>query len=446
MYSICSSCLATRWAVMNFPISGLGGDHPRSSVTPGHEVCVRHRRSALFLNRSYWPDVEATGQLLTSLCEGLTPEFDVRVLAGLPNAVVGHAEVPDWNAASERNGVRIHRVAHTAFPKKSLIGKGVNFLSFAWAARSALKSIQTPDVVVFETDPFLLAFAANRLQRRTNCKMIGYLQDIYPDVAVALGKVGNNWAVRRLRSSLFDIYRRCDQMVVLSQDMAHLLIDGGVPKERISIVPNWADTQQITPIEGRNCFRERHQLGTRFVAMYSGNLGLTQRLEEFVQAAQLLKDCRDIVFAFVGRGNQEAALRNLVRSNGLPNVLFFDYQSQSELCHSLSAASLHLVPLTTSLSRCLMPSKLYGILAAGRPFLTNAPEGSELHTIAATHHVGLTVKAGSPQAIADQIKWAACHPAELEVMGRNSRQLAIAQYSKEHSVARFHDIMQEVLT
>ena len=221
---------------MNSPIAG---NIRASHVTQWNEVQAEARKSSvLFLNRSYWPDVEATGQLLTALCEGLTPNFDVGVLAGRPNAIVNNLEMQDWTTANEKGGVHIHRVAHTNFPKRNLVGKALNFVSFAHAAHSALRTIAAPDVVVFETDPFLLAFAASRLQKRTHCKMIGYLQDIYPDVAVALGKIGNNWAVRKLRASLFRIYRRCDRMVVLSQDMSDLLTDGGVAADRISIVPN----------------------------------------------------------------------------------------------------------------------------------------------------------------------------------------------------------------
>jgi len=431
---------------MNFSIAGFAGNILDSNVTDGDEVRAEIRRSSvLFLNRSYWPDVEATGQLLTALCEGLTLDFEVGVLAGRPNAIVQNLALSDWCNADERNGVHIHRVAHAKFPKQNLFGKALNFLSFAHACHSALRTMTAPDVVVFETDPFLLAFAASRLQKRTNCRMIGYLQDIYPDVAVALGKVGNTWAVRRLRSALFDIYRRCDRMVVLSQDMADLLTDGGIAAERISIVPNWADTHSIAPVHGISRFREQHQLGEHFVAMYSGNLGLTQRLEEFVLAAALLMDRPDILFCFVGRGSQESSLRQLVKANGLTNVRFFDYQPQDELTHSLTAANLHLVPLTRDLSRCLMPSKLYGILAAGRPYLTNAPAGSELHTISTTHHVGLTVEPGSVQAIAARILWAADHRAELENMGRKARKLAESKYTQQHSIARFRTVLQQVL-
>jgi glycosyltransferase involved in cell wall biosynthesis len=227
--------------------------------------------------------------------------------------------------------------------------------------------------------------------------------------------------------------------------MADLLTDGGVAAKRISIVPNWADTQRIAPIKGVSRFREQHQLQEHFLAMYSGNLGLTQRLEEFVQAAALLKCRPDILFCLVGRGSQERSLRELVDAHGLTNVRFLDYQPQDELTHSLTAADLHLVPLTKDLSRCLMPSKLYGILAAGRPYLTNAPDGSELHTITTKHIVGLTVEPGSVRAIADRILWAADHPAELEAMGRNARQLAESEYSKLHSITKFRTVLQQVL-
>ena len=428
---------------MDIPISG----HIRHShVTDRDEVrAARHLPSVLFLNRSYWPDVEATGQLLTQLCEGLTQDFEVGVLAGRPNAIVNKLDVQDWRTADERHGVHIQRVAHANFPKRNLAGKALNFVSFAHATHSALRTIAAPNVVVFETDPFLLAFAASRLQKRTHCKMIGYLQDIYPDVAVALGKVGNNWAVRKLRAALFNIYRRCDRMVVLSQDMSDLLTDGGVAADRISIVPNWADTHRIAPVRGSSRFREEHQLGQKFIAMYSGNLGLTQRLEEFVQAAVMLKDRPDILLCFVGRGSQESSLRELVKAHGLTNVQFFDYQPQDELTHSLTAANLHLVPLTKELSRCLMPSKLYGILAAGRPYLTNAPMGSELHMISTTQQVGLTVEPGSVQAIATQILWAADHPAELETMGCKARQLAESAYTQQHSLTKFRTVLQHVL-
>ena len=402
---------------------------------------MNRRPKVLFLNRSYWPDVEATGQLLTELCESLHSSFDVSVVAGQPNQVRDANEETLWHEEPVRNGVKIHRVTHAQYPKSRMLLKAWNYVSFVRSTRRFLRSCDSPDVVVFETDPFLLPFEAQRLQKRTGCRMVGYLQDIYPDVAVALGKVPNNWMIRRLRKSLFAIYRSCDRMVVLSEDMKRLLISGGVDGDRIDIVPNWADPDVVRPLE-HSRFRELHGLEEKFVVMYSGNLGLTQRLEEFLLAAELLHDLPDVVFAFVGQGSQREALVEIVRQKNLTNVRFFDYQPKSELAHSLNAADLHLVPLTRELSQCLMPSKLYGILAAGRPYLTNAPADSELARLTRQFQVGVTVEPGSPKAIADGIRMAANDPSGIGDMGKNARKLALSEFTREKSAEKFRAILK----
>ena len=402
---------------------------------------MNSRPKVLFLNRSYWPDVEATGQLLTELCESLHSSFDVSVVAGQPNQVRDANEVTPWQQEPVRNGVRIHRVAHAQYSKSRMLLKAFNYVSFVRSTRRFLRSCAAPDVVVFETDPFLLPFEARRLQKRRGCRMVGYLQDIYPDVAVALGKVPDNWMIRRLRKSLFSIYRSCDRMVVLSEDMKRLLISGGVDGDRVDIVPNWADPEVVRPLE-HSRFRVSNGLEEKFVVMYSGNLGLTQRLEEFVLAAELLRDEPRIVFTFVGQGSQRDHLVEMVRQKNLSNVRFFDYQPKSELAQSLNAADLHLVPLTRELSQCLMPSKLYGILAAGRPYLTNAPPDSELARLTGEYQVGMTVEPGSPKAIADGIRSAANNATGIRDMGKNARKLALSEFTREKSAEKFRDVLK----
>lgn len=415
---------------------------PRLGQRTRTKMSDRIKLRVLFLNRSYWPDSEATGQLLTALCEGLADQFDVHVLAGQPNANASENECAN---VSTRNGVTIHRVKHTTFPKSNMALKAVNFLSFVRACRRQVLTLPTPDVVVFETDPFLLPFVADKLQKSTGCRMIGYLQDIYPDVAVALKKVSNNWLIRRLRKKMFAIYHRCDAMVVLSRDMKDLLIEDGISEDKVQIVPNWADTDSIRPIDSDNRFIAAHKLHGKFVAMYSGNLGLTQRLEDFVEAAALLQDDTEIQFVFVGRGARREGLIQQVDSLGLKNVLFLDYQPLEQLAHSLSAADLHLVPLNKDLSRCLMPSKLYGILAAGRPYLTTAPEGCELFEITQQYKVGLTVPPDNPQWIADAIRKAKSDPEQLQQMRHQARDLAESRFTRQQSISAFGKVLTEVV-
>lgn len=404
---------------------------------------MNNKPRVLFLNRSYWPDNEATGQLLTALCEGLADDFDVHVLAGQPNAT--QQADADWPQQTVRNGVTIHRVRHSQFPKRSMLLKALNFVSFVLACRRKILTLPQPDIVVFETDPFLLPFVADRLQRKTQCRMVGYLQDIYPDVAVALRKVRNSWLIRRLRRRLFDIYARCNRMVVLSTDMKQLLLDGGISEDRIRIIPNWADTEAIRPIpHADNPFRKQHDLQDRFVVMYSGNLGLTQRLEDFVEAAALLQDRPEIVFLLIGRGARKDDLQRKVAELGLTNVRFLDYQPLEQLAESLSAADLHLIPLTAELSRCLMPSKLYGILAAGRPYLTNAPETSELFQITVTNAIGTTIEPGSSAAIAQAVIKAAADRGSQVRAGARARQVCTDQFTQQHAIRRFTSLLTEL--
>ena len=398
----------------------------------------------VFVNRSYWPDVEATGQLLTQLCEGLADEFQVEVVAGLPNSLSADAPA-DWKSQTVHNGVRIHRLRHLQLPKRRIILRIANYLSFQWSVRRMLKRLGRPDVLVFETDPFTLATEAGRLMDRGPVRVVGYLQDIHPDVGVAMGKVPSNRYVRSIRRELFDVYHRCDQMVVLSSDMRQLLLEDGIAPDRVQVIPNWADVQRISPLEGHNAFRQKHGLVDKFVVMYSGNFGLTQRLDHFVQAAAQLTDDRRIHFVFVGRGSLEQALRRQVQQLGLTNVTITGYQPLSGLNVSLNAADLHLVPLTAQLTRCLMPSKLYGILAAGRPLLTNAPAESELHRLTVQHKVGLVVQPQRIDQIVQQIRWASAHPQEMQQLGHNARNLALQQFTFEHSLQKFRKLLHSVL-
>ena len=349
-----------------------------------------------------------------------------------------------WETVQSHNGVQIHRVKHTRFAKASLPLKALNFISFAAACRRRILQIPTPDVVVFETDPFLLPFVADRLHRRTNAKMIGYLQDIYPDIAVALGKIKDRGWVKRLRSKLFEVYSRCHAMVVLSEDMKGLLTEGGVTPRQIEVIPNWADSESIRPIEGENRFRADNGFQDKFLVMYSGNLGLTQRLENFVLAAKELSRDPDIAFAFIGRGARKAELQKMVSELELSNVSFFDYQPRSELCQSLSAADLHLIPLTGALSQCLMPSKLYGVLAAGRPYLTNALPASDLNQITVQHDVGITVAPDNIPAIVSAISELKADPERQQRMCKNARRVAESVFTKDQSILQFRDLLQRL--
>lgn len=394
----------------------------------------------LFLNRSYWPDAEATGQLLTELCEDLAEVFDVAVLCGQPNQ--NPANIPFKKSGVEQHlGVEVHRVFNLTFNKASLIGRGMNILSYLTTSTFKALFIRRPDVVVVETDPPLLCFLGVFLRWWFGAKLVVYLQDIYPDVALKLGKMREGFIYRLLHKLMHRAYRRADLVVVLSEDMRDLLLSTGVPSARISIVPNWIDTQLVHPVKQENPFRERNGIGDSFLVMYSGNLGLSQRLEILLEAAGLLRDEPKIKFYLVGAGATRDSLVADAQRRNLPNVQFLGYQPKEDLAASLSAADLHYVVLDPGVAGCLMPSKIYGIFAAGTPLLAATSNQCELARVVRENDIGYVVAFGDAEAIAERIEWASRHQEDLMEMGDRARQLAVEQYDRSYITRKFGELL-----
>ena len=413
-------------------------DRLRNSSGSGARVPI------LFLNRSNWPDIEATGQLLSELCEDLAVDYDVAVLAGQPNQ--NPLNVPFCRAGVERrHGVTIVRVRNTRFAKSSLARRASNLLSYLAMAWLRAVRLPRPEIVVVETDPFLLPLLGLWLQYFRGCKLVVYLQDIYPDVAVALGKVRDGRLVRLLRKLLIGIYCRADRVVVPSEDMKQLLVRSGVPEDRIECIPNWADTTRIYPVKHNNAFRLLVAPEARFVIMYSGNIGLSQNLETVLTAAELLRDREDLVFLLVGDGASKQRLELIAAERRLSNVKFLSYQPKEELAESLSAADLHLMPIDARVTQCMMPSKLYGILASGTPVVAIAPPASEMCRIVDAEQVGLTVPADDAAGLARAIRWALANPVELRGMGTRARRLAESIYDRRHATRKFSQLLRQLL-
>lgn len=403
----------------------------------------------LFINRSYWPDTEATGQLLTDLCEDLSSDFRVSVLAGLPNHVAeGQPSVSPGRGT--HNGVEILRVRHTRLGKHSFLGRITNFITFTIAALlRCLWLPHRPDLVVTETDPFFLPGVGLFLKFWSRCRFVAYLQDLYPDVAVAVGKVREGWITRCLRWCLVAAYRRADAVIVLGEDMRQRCIANGVPAEKIHVLPNWVDTSLIQPPQGENRFRKEQQLEGKFVVMYSGNMGVGHLLEPLLQAARELRSHAEIEFVFIGEGQQKAELQRIAAAEQLTNIRFLPYQPREFLAQSLSAANLQVVSMRPEVVGCLMPSKLYGVLAAGVPALVLAPADCELSRIVREQELGIVCSTDEATPLTARLVASILelsqHPERQRQAGENARRLAVAEYDRRIVTARFGDLLKSLI-
>ncbi|XZE34027.1 glycosyltransferase family 4 protein [Pirellulaceae bacterium SH501] len=419
-----------------------------------------------FFNRCYWPDSEATGQLLTELCEFLASQnLTTRVVVGQPN-FADKSETFVASGSQSRNRVEIVRLEHSQLPKGKRFGRIRNLVSFTLAVRSWLRSqkIAPPtindseshsvrDVWVCETDPFLLPLVVGPAARKANAKLIYYLQDIYPDVAVAVGVTRNHAGIKLLRNQLKKQYEQADAIIVLDEDMKDRLVGWGLPADKFHIVPNWMDCSKVTPIKTANAFRHANQLDDSFVVMHSGNMGMTQRLDILVDAMKQPDVPNSVRLLLVGNGAKRESLEQQVAQSGAlgsgldlaEQVRFFDYQPRESLAESLSAADLHVVSMDEAITGCLAPSKLYGILASGTPILAIVPKGNAVWRFVAEHQLGWCVEPGDQVGIARAIREAAEAPRErLLAMGAAGRDIAEKLFDKNVCCRQFQEILEQV--
>jgi glycosyltransferase involved in cell wall biosynthesis len=354
-----------------------------------------------FFNRSYWPDFGATGQLLTELAEDLVKHHgcEVTVVTGYP--LKGGAGIP---AREVRNGVEIVRAAGTTRDPRRFVGRAMNYVTYFASASWAGLRVAKPDVVVALTDPPIIGLAALLAAGRHRARFVFLCQDIFPEVAVLLEDFRNETVNRALELVNRFLVRRADAIVALGDTMKRRLVDGkGADAGRVTVIHNWADCSALVPGPKDNPFARAHGLRDRFVVMHAGNLGLSQNLDVVLEAAERLLAHDGIRFVFVGDGSRRAALEARARERRLSNVTFIPYQPREEMPKSYASADVFIVSLKPGLAGFIVPSKLYSILAAGRPYVAAVEEACEVVEITRQYHCGMVVAPGDSDALAARI-------------------------------------------
>ena len=401
-----------------------------------------------FFNRSYYPDQSATGQLLTDLCEDLVRVHGCRVsvVAGptlLPTAGT-HADVRGLVAREEHNGVQIFRAAGTRFNKDRFAGRATNYVSYFASATWAGLRLDKPDVVVALTDPPIIGLAAWLAGKRFGAPLVMAFKDLFPEVAALLKDFHSdavNSALQRVNQFLV---RQSAVNVALGETMRRRLIENkGAPEARTIIIPDWADTTSIAPGDKDNAFARAHGLANTFVVMHSGNIGLSQSLDTVIDAAVLLKDISNLQIVFQGEGVKKADLQGRVRDLGLSNVVFLPFASKERLGESFAAADAFIVSLQRGLAGYIVPSKLYGILAAGRPFVAAVEEGCEVAALAERSECGLVAEPGDARALADCLLRFYRDRDLVRRYGANARTVGLT-FDRRTQVARYFEILQQV--
>lgn len=403
----------------------------------------------VFFNRSYYPDFGATGQLLTELCEDLVSRygFEVTVVAGMPLASEEPVAPVPWYAPvrrETRNGVTILRTWGTSRSTRKFTGRLANYMSYFVSAAIASRRLGRPDVIVALTDPPIVSLIAMNAARAARARFVFLCQDVFPEVARLLEDFRNPKVEALLTRIGRATVKRADRIIALGDTMKRRLIETkNADPDKIRVIHNWSDADAIRPGLKDNPFAREHDLVDRFVVMHSGNVGMSQDVDGLLDVADRLRDLPDVVVAIVGEGSRKAFLQEEVARRNLGNVRFFPYQPKARLMDSFATADVFLVSLKRGLAGFIVPSKLYGILVAGRPFIAAIEADSEPAQIAQDHACGLVVEPGDRDAIARSIRMLHGDPELRLRMAANARRAGL-RYDRTHAIAQYRDVLEEL--
>jgi glycosyltransferase involved in cell wall biosynthesis len=393
------------------------------------------RQRILVLNQYYWPGVEATANLLTELCEALAPDYDVTVIAG---------KAHDVSPKQVRNGVEIVRVRSTTYERARLSRRALNYLTYVVGVLWKGMFARRPDLVLCMTDPPFIGAIARVVAARFRAPLLVIAQDVFPEIAVKLGRLRTPLVVRSLGLLVDSALRSADRVVAIGETMQQRLEEKGVEPERIRVIPNWVDVARVRPQPRDNPWAREHRLIEPFVVMHSGNVGYAQDLDTLIRACTFLRDLDDLAVRVIGGGARREELIQLARRLQADKVRFMPWQPYELRALSISTADVHVVGLARGLAGYVVPSRLYGVLAAGRPVIAAAEAESETAQLVARIGCGVVVRPGDPFALARAIR--AAHDGELDLaeMGRRARAYAEAEADRSIAIQRYEAVLAEL--
>jgi colanic acid biosynthesis glycosyl transferase WcaI len=271
------------------------------------------------------------------------------------------------------------------------------------------------------------------------------VHDLYPEIAIRLGLIKKGGLLARLIDCMERLCLKYAASVsVVTESFLERLVATGVPRSKVTVIPDWSDTSRIHPAPKQNTFSKTHNLCGRFVILYAGNVGRSQGLEVLLEAASLLKGESDIVFLVVGEGAKKPSLVSLCQKKQLKNVIFLPYQPQEGLNDVHSAPDVGFVSLLPGVSPEWCPGKVYTIMASARPILAAVDIGaSEVYKLIERTQCGVCVEAGNPVKLAEVIRELVAHPDQLATMGANGRRAVERHYSRQVCTMRLAELLAD---
>lgn len=377
------------------------------------------------ITQSFYPDIVATGELLYELATKLAcyDDLEVKVLTAQPSFV----RKERLTKRELYNGIKIRRISISLFDKNKLTGKILNSWTFFFKVLLRLTFSKKVDWLLIPTSPPLLPLVGAYVKLLRGQKYIYLLHDVYPEIAAKLDYIKKDGIIYKIWDILSKIsLKYADKIIVLSDDMKSGLLNWvkDIDEAKIEVIHNWADEENIKIIKKEeNHFLDKFNIRDKFIVEYSGNMGRIHEFDTLLCAAKELKDEKDILFLFIGEGGKKPEIQRFVEKNKLNNIMILSYQERKDLSYSLGMADVHVLSLAKQYKHLAAPSKLYGILATGKPVMFIGESTCYITRMIEENNCGCHINIGDFETLIQKIMQLK-KDKELSIhLGKNSRKL-----------------------
>ncbi len=390
------------------------------------------------MNQYFPPDTSATAKVAAQVVEALSERHLVTVLAGRPSYDPSERHPYYLRRREVKGNTVVERVGSTTYSRFRMRRRLSNYISYLALAVPRGITIGA-DVVLAMTDPPVAGIAGALVARLRRCPFIYNIQDLYPDMALAGGIVRPAPWVTGWEKLHRWALRRAERVIVLGEDMRDRIVAKGVDPARVVVVRNGVAIPESVPSRD-NPVSQEIRSGFSFVVLHAGNLGFYGAWATLARAAQRLQNA-SIGFVFVGDGALRAQLEASAAECSTLRILPF--RPPDQVPFVLAAGDVHVVTLRRGLEGVVVPSKLYPILAAGRPLLAVVPEETDVARIVRKTGCGEVADPDDPEAVAEAVRRLYCDRDRLEWMGRRAREIAL-EYDRAGQLQLFTQVVEEV--
>ncbi len=389
----------------------------------------------------FYPDDQATSILFTDLMRSLSRDYEIKVFSGYPSTSARSLKNKKIIKREKYENFEVIRCGLKIDVKSGFLNRALSYFSFNIEVLFRIIFLKNSKLMGV-TNPFsnlwIMAFA--KLLRR-NENIYVYL-DIYPEGLIALGNLKQNSIFARFWIFLNRIsLKMTDKVIVIGRDMFNVLEKYNI-KNKITYIPHWSSIKPKKSILFRDSkFINERKLNDKFVIQYSGNMGLWHDMDTYVRCAAKTMNINKITYNFIGGGIKRQHSEDLANQLGLKNISWIDFVDLEDLDQSLAACHLSLISLNNNLEGVAVPSKLYGILASGRPIVASVPKNSEIALTIDEHKCGFVVEPGDDEKLSEIIMDCYQNKYDLKKMGENSFNAFLRSYTVDAVIDEFRKVI-----